>query len=149
LILTISRIVSISDRHPEQKGYMKQRKINMKTTRVSMAHRSGIRGNLGSSESESICVKSEFIHPGDDVPSMMGEQRQPIDFGSPLPERNITPMSSAQSVSQELLQKVQHTVSSLMEKCENNALSENLLGLLEDLDPAVMFEVKIPVKFGN
>jgi hypothetical protein len=36
-----------------------------------------------------------------------------------------------------------------MEKCENNALSENLLGLLEGLDPALMFEGKISVKFGN
>jgi hypothetical protein len=45
------------------------------------------------------------MHPGDDISSMMGKQRQPMDFGSPLPERSIMPMSSAQSVSEELLQK--------------------------------------------
>jgi hypothetical protein len=80
---------------------------------------------------------------------MTSEQRQPMDFGSPLPERSVTPVSIAQSVSEEPLQKVKPAVSSLMGNCESHALSENLVGLPEGVNPAVMFEVKIPVNFGN
>jgi len=42
----------------------------------------------------------------DGVPSMTGEQRQSMDSASLLPEKSVAPISSAQSVSEELLQKV-------------------------------------------
>jgi hypothetical protein len=80
---------------------------------------------------------------------MAGEQRKPVNSGSPWPERSVTPVSSAQSVFEELSQKVKHAVSSWMGNCESHALSENWVGLPEGVNPAVMFEVKILVNFGN
>jgi hypothetical protein len=94
----------------------------MKTIRVSTTHGSGTPGNLDSNKSESICVESESIHPRDGVPSMTGEQRQPMDSGTRLPEKSTTPLSSVQSVSEEPLQDVKHAVSFLMENSENHAL---------------------------